>query len=314
MTVRSILRPLAALSVGAAFASSPSLGDEKSATATKTPAVATAATKAPIWKLSDDDSTVFLAGSVHLLRERDMPIPKAFDTVYEQCEELVFEIDMASMMNPATALKIREMGSLPEGESLAEKIDGEVMDNLRAYLADQGLPRELFDRFTPGMVYVTLGSLEAVRSGARPELGLEATFYRKSVADGKPSRGLETAAYQISLFNQLKPETVEDMIRSTLAEKDESEETLDSLIAAWRSGDPEKISGLIVDQLAESPEVKQILLVDRNRNWIPEIEKALTGKKNVMFLVGAAHLAGEGSVIDLLGKKGRKLTQVDATP
>ena len=62
--------------------------------------------------------------------------------------------------------------------------------------------------------------------------------------------------------------------------------------------------------MAETPEILGILLVERNRNWIPEIEKKLAGDRNVMFIVGAAHLVGECSVIELLEQKGLKLTQL----
>jgi uncharacterized protein YbaP (TraB family) len=265
---------------------------------------------APIWKLSDEDSTVYLAGSVHLLREKDMPIPEAFDRVYEKADELVFEIDLADMMSPAMALKIREMGSLPEGETLADRLAPTTHANLRDYLRAQNIPSKLFDQLTPGMVYITLGSIEANRHGARADLGLEVRYYRKSVNDNKPSRGLETAEFQISRFDEIDPEIVEQLIVDTLDEADESEESLDEIIAAWKSGNEKRIAELIVDRLAETPEVKKVLLDDRNANWVPEVEKALQTDKDILFIVGAAHLAGEGSLIEMLRKKGYELEQI----
>ena len=267
---------------------------------------------APIWKLSDDNSTVFLAGSVHLLREQDMPIPAAFDRVYDQSAEVVFEIDLSEMMNPATALKIREAGSLPPGETLADKLSAETIKGLRSYLADQNLPTNAFDPLSPGMVYITLGSMEAMRQGARPDLGLETRFYRKCANDNKPSRGLGTAVFQITRFDEIDTATVEQLITESLEEIEESEESLDEIISAWKSGDEQEITELVVDRLSETPEVKKVLLDDRNANWIPEIEKALEEEKNVLFIVGAAHLAGEGSVVDLLRKKGHEVTQLPA--
>lgn len=272
----------------------------------------TAVQMAPIWKLSDEDSTVYLAGSVHLLREKDMPIPEAFDRIYEKCDELVFEIDLAEMMDPATAVKIRAAGSLPEGETLADRLAPETIAGIRKYLADQNLPENAFDGLTPGMIYISLGSMEAMRQGARPDLGLETVYYRKSTNDNKPSRGLETVEFQITRFDEIDPKTVESLIVDTLEEVDEAEESLDEIIDAWKSGDEEKISTLIVDRLADTPEVKKVLLDDRNKNWIPEIEKALAGDKNVLFIVGAAHLAGEGSVVDFLRKKEYEVQQVRA--
>lgn len=278
----------------------------------KNEVIPSSAQMAPIWKLSDEDSTVFLAGSVHLLREKDMPIPPAFDRVYEMSEELVFEIDLAKMTDPSMALKIRAAGSLPEGESLAGHLEPETMKSLRQYLTQMQLPPNAFDQFTPGMVYISLGSMEAMRQGAKAELGLETRYYRKSVNDNKPSRGLETAEFQISRFDEIDPETIEKLITETLNDVDKAEETLDEIISAWKSGDEKQITTLIVDRLADTPEVKKVLLDDRNKNWIPEIEEALKSDKNILFIVGAAHLAGEGSVVDFLRKKNYDVQQVKA--
>lgn len=267
---------------------------------------------APIWTLSDENSTVFLAGSVHLLREKDMPIPEAFERVYEQSDELVFEIDLSEMAAPGMAAKMREIGSLPPGEHLSDKLSPETMKGLRDYLEGMNLSANAFDRLTPGMVYISMGSMEAMRHGARPELGLETLFYRKSVNDNKPSRGLETIEFQITRFDEIDPETVGQLIRETLDEVGKTAESLDEIVAAWKSGDEKQIEELVVDRLAETPDVKKVLLTERNANWIPEIEKALAKDRNVLFLVGAAHLAGEGSVIDFLRKKNHQVIQVSA--
>lgn len=266
--------------------------------------------RAPIWKLSDGNSTVYLAGSVHLLREKDLPIPEAFDRIYEKADELVFEIDLAEMLSPTMALKIRQMGSLPEGLSLADRIGSDTLAHLRDYLESQNLPPHLFDRLTPGMTYITLGSLEANRHGARADLGLEVRYYRKSVNDNKPSRGLETPEFQISRFDEIDPEIVEQLIVDTLEEAEESEDALDRIITAWKSGDEAQIAELVVERLAEIPEVKKALLDDRNANWVPEVEKALETDRDILFIVGAAHLVGEGSLIDLLRKKGFQVDQI----
>ncbi len=268
------------------------------------------ADKAAIWKLSDDDSTVYLAGSVHLLREKDMPYPKAYDTVYKDSEELVFEIDMKEMNAPGAAMKMRQLGTLPAGETLGDHLSQETLTALDGYLNGNNLPAGMFNQFTPGMVYLTLGSMEALRQGARPDLGMEMQFHKKAEKDGKPGSGLETTAYQMSRFNELDVETLNDLIKETIEASDETEETLDSIIEAWKSGDAQGLQKLVYDEMAETPAVLKVLLVERNQNWIPVIEEKLAGDKNVMFIVGAAHLVGEGSVVQLLEDKGHKPVQL----
>lgn len=268
------------------------------------------AEKASIWKLSDEDSAVYLAGSVHLLREKDLPFPDIYNTVYADSEELVFEIDMKEMNAPDAAIKMRELGTLPVGESLGDYLSKDTLQALDKYLRENDLPGGMFNRFTPGMVYLTLGSMEAIRLGARPDLGLEMQFHKKAEKDGKPGGGLETTEYQMSRFNKINIETLDELIGETVEGSDETDKTLDAIIGAWRRGDTEGLNKLVYEEMAETPEILEILLVERNRNWIPEIEKKLAGDRNVMFIVGAAHLVGECSVIELLEQKGLKLTQL----
>jgi uncharacterized protein YbaP (TraB family) len=274
------------------------------------PVRADEAAMAPVWKISDADSTVYLAGSVHLLREKDMPLPAVFDRVYAEAEELVFEIDMATMSDPDSAQKMRALGSLPEGERLDEKLSRATMARLGVYLKKRGMPAGVFDTFTPGMVYLTMGSIEAARSGAKPHLGLEMVYFAKSVEDAKPSRGLETVAFQMSRFNEFEPGLIETLINESIDEADDSTETFDAIVAAWRSGDEGALGDLILEQTGPHSRLHEVLLVERNRNWIPEIEKLLATDRDVMFLVGAGHLVGEDSVVDLLREKGYEVMQL----
>ncbi|MDF1826529.1 MAG: TraB/GumN family protein [Verrucomicrobiales bacterium] len=260
--------------------------------------------RAPIWELKGPHATIYLAGSVHLLREKDLPIPTGFDEVYELADEVIFELDIADMMNPATMQRIREAGLLPEGETIADHFDEKTVSAIHSYLKGLGVPANALDRMKPGTLYLSLTSMTATKQGAKAELGLEIQFHRKARDEEKPTRGLETIDYQMSLFHQIQTETIQRLINEMIDEKEDSPEALDRVIAAWKSGDPKQIEEIIVAELAEEEEIKNLLLVQRNKNWIPPIEKALGGQKNVMFLVGAAHLAGDDSVIELLQRKG----------
>ncbi len=265
----------------------------------------------PIWEISDDDSSVFVAGSVHLLREKDMPIPPVFDKVYAASDEIVFEIDMAAMTDPSIAMKMLALGALPVGESLSDHFSEETMGKLRDYLSERNLPTGMFDRLSPGMVYLTLSSLEATRNGARPDLGLETQFFKKSREDEKPSRGLETPEYQMSRFNELEVAELENLISESLDDLDQAAEQLDKIITAWKTGDSALITELLLEQMEVGSAVREVLLTQRNKNWVPSIEESLAGEGTVLFLVGAAHLVGDDSVIDLLKEKGHAVTQLE---
>ena len=266
--------------------------------------------KAPVWKISDSDSTVYLAWSVHLLRKKDLPIPAVFDRVYAESEEVVFEVDMAVMSRPGAAAEMTKLGSLPAGETLSDRFVPETMKRLRAYLRDCGMREDFLDPYDPGMVFLLLSSLEAGKLGAKPEFGVETALFDQCLADGKPSRGLETMAYQVSLFDELDDSVIEEYLNRSLDQIKESPEAFDRLVEAWREGDAKALAAEVDKDTSMPDELRDLLLTKRNRNWIPEIEKALATDRDVMFLVGAAHLVGEESVVDLLRKRGIEVTQL----
>lgn len=270
-------------------------------------------TLSPIWKVSDADSSIYLAGSVHLLRPQDLPINPVYDQTYELCSEVVFEIDMEEMLAPETHQRILQLGTLPEGEKLADKIGGKAARQLAAYLDRKRLPPTMLDRYTPGLAFLTIENIEATSLGARPDLGLETHFYERSKRDQKPSRGLETIAFQITLFDGLDPATLRDMLQTTLTaslKNDESNSNLDRLIAAWRGGEMEVLNDIIRGEMADDAPERKALLTDRNRNWIPAIEAALAENTTTFFLVGTAHLIGTDSVVSLLETKNLQISRL----
>jgi hypothetical protein len=59
-------------------------------------------------------------------------------------------------------------------------------------------------------------------------------------------------------------------------------------------------------QASEDPEIagfEQILLINRNRNWIPVMERMMA-EKPTFFAVGAGHLGGANGVLQLLKTAG----------
>jgi hypothetical protein len=85
---------------------------------------------------------------------------------------------------------------------------------------------------------------------------------------------------------------------------------LDQMTEAWKTGDAKTLDGLILDAMRQFPQIHKKLLLDRNKEWTAKIEKLLAGGKNIFVVVGAAHLIGKDSVVELLAKKGLKVRQM----
>lgn len=301
-------RLIPALLLAAGFASLPAAPAQQTAPAPER--------QGSVWKVSDADSTVYLAGSVHLLREEDHPIAATYDEAYADSAEVVFEVDMAEMLSPDGMAKMQALGTYPADDSLDRHLKPETIEQIRQYLATHpsgaaylpGLPR-----LRPGMIFLSISSLEAMRLKARPDLGLEIIYHQRATADGKPTRGLETLEYQMGLFNALTDAEIDALLAKTLADAAGMPEVLEKLITHWHAGDDEALDQLLNDEMDSADDggrFKKLLLTDRNRAWVPEIEKALKGSRNVFFLVGAGHLVGEEGVVALLREKGYTVEKV----
>lgn len=266
--------------------------------------------KSIVWKVEGKNNTVYLAGSVHLLRAQDFPIPPSYDQTYQQSERIIFEIDTKDILNPNVAAKMRKLGSYQNGDNLAAHISADTIEQLDKFLTERQLPRATFMKMKPGLLSMVLSSLEAANYGARPDLGLETIYGVRAAEDGKPTSGLETIEFQIGLFDQFNDQESDQLLRSTLDSLDEIEKSFNKLIQAWRKGDAAKLDRVLNSEFDEAGKLRDVLLIQRNRNWIPHIEKALSSNQDVMFMVGAGHLVGKDGVIELLEAKGHKPAQM----
>ncbi len=276
--------------------------------------VCAAQEKAAIWKVEGAASTVYLAGSVHLLRQQDHPLPQAYNTVYDDSERIYFEVDLAEMESMANKMKMIRMSMIPNGGLVEDLISEETYAALETYIAENeqlsGMAKML-KRMTPGMLSLTIASVEAMKIGAIPDLGVEKVFDTKARADKKPVAGLETVEFQMGLFNNLSDEEQDNLLKMTLQQVKETPEMLDGLIETWKSGDTKALDELLNKYFNEEENVAltKAVLYDRNASWIPAIEKELKQPGNAMFIVGAGHLVGKKSVIEMLQAKGHKPVQ-----
>lgn len=267
-----------------------------------------------VWKIQGSRNTVYIAGSVHLLRQEDYPLPSAYDIAYEDSSRLFFEIDMEEMNDPKTIKRMQKLGTYSSRDSLRRHVSPGTFRLLAAHLTSRGLPTLLFEQMKPGLLSINLSSMEAMRMGARADLGLEVKYHQKSLKDGKPSAGLETVEFQVTLFDKLNDREQDRMLRATLEKIDDMQKILKGLIDAWKVGDTKKMDKLLNEEFMEDPKLKSLLIDKRNQSWIPKIEQAFLGSENVLFIVGTGHLIGKGSVIDLLQKRGYVPLQMMSLP
>ncbi len=250
-----------------------------------------------------------LAGSVHVLSKEYYPLNESWNRAFESSSVLIEEVDLAEMEDPATAMGLLSRGMLSDGRLLRELIPADLYAKVTKRAEELGLPEVGIQRMKPWVVALSLTAPELQRAGFDPMLGVDRHFFDRARQAGKERRALETTAFQLDRLDQLSMPLQTEMLRSALDDLDTEANNIHTIAEAWKTGNLVTLERLLLAALLESPELYQRLLVDRNRSWVPPIEKCLTGKTSCFVVVGAAHLVGPHSLVAMLRDKGYKVEQ-----
>jgi uncharacterized protein YbaP (TraB family) len=266
-------------------------------------------TRCMVWKARRGAATVWLCGSIHLLRENDYPLPEPYLKAFEEAKTVVMELPPGSAEDPEVQKKIQRAGTLPEGESLQRSVSAATWNALENWSRQSGTSIEMLQRMKPWFAAITIPVVTLQRSGFSVSRGMERWFAAR--LGHRKAEGLESAEQQLGLFDTLDPKTREEMILQAVEEAANAPARASQLAEAWREGDATRLGAVMQQSLGQFPDVKKVLLDDRHAAWIPAIESHLAGAETVMVLVGSAHLAGNGSLVDLLEDRGVSLTQME---
>jgi len=264
-----------------------------------------------LWTVEGRHNTVYLLGSIHVLRADDAELPEAAAEAYVDAEQLVMEIDMddASVADPAAVLEeMQRIAMLPEGQSL-RTVMGADYAAVEAGTAQAGLDAALLDRFAPWFVATTLLQLELAKRGFAAEFGIEQRLAARAVADRKPIQGLETPAQQFGVLAGLPLPLQKRFLLMTLEESADLDHELDDLLRAWQRGDADALARLLSAEFEDFPELYRPLTEDRNRAWIAKLTDLLDDEDDYLVVVGALHLVGRHSVVELLEQRGYDVEQ-----
>ena len=262
-----------------------------------------------LWSLQGKTNKVYLLGSIHMLQSAET-LPPAIDTAYADAEKLVMEIDMDDLDTAKMQQDVAELGMQPQGQSLRQQLGPEVYGKLEAEVRPLSVDAAVLDRFKPWFAAITLTQLQMMKLGFDPAAGVEQRLTRRAGADHKPIQGLETAREQLEIMARLPEKQQREFLLYSLEDAERMASELDDLLSAWRRGDAARMGQLLQEGFDEYPDLYRPLTVERNRKWVPQIEQLLDDQDDYLVVVGALHLVGKDSVIDLLERKGYKLRQL----
>lgn len=263
-----------------------------------------------LWVVKDADTTIYLFGTVHLLKPGlswfDEAVRKAFDASGELVMELAGPPDPA-VVQPL----IMKYGVSMTGPSLTEKLPEAKRAAFLKALADYGLPQSAVDRFDPWLAGTQLSMLTLIKAGYDPKSGVEEALNAAAKAAGKPVSGLETMEQQLGFFDGMSEGAQLLMLTEAIDKIDSAAGEFDKLVGEWAQGDAEGLAVIMNDGLRSSPELAKVLLADRNARWAGWIKTRLDKPGVVFVAVGAGHLAGGDSVQAMLAKRSVKSERVE---
>lgn len=277
---------------------SPALAGGQAAPAPAAPELKTVDADPALWVIKDKDTTIYLFGTIHVLKPGlswfDEGVKKAFDA----SDELVLEMiqpDPAAMQN----LVVSKAYSL-SGPTLTEQLPEADRPLYVNAIKDLGLPVAAFDRVKPWFAATNLSLLPLLKLGYDPKSGPETVLTQAATLEKKKIAGLETPEQQIGYLANLPDAVQLQFLESTLKELPKTAESMDGMVTAWSNGDPKKLGDYMNEGLTDSPLLAKTLLYDRNARWAQWIKARLATPGTVFVAVGAGHLAGPESVQEKL--------------
>ncbi|WP_124099770.1 TraB/GumN family protein [Ruminococcus sp. Marseille-P6503] len=284
-----------------------------------------------MWEVTSEDGTkITMLGSMHALKDEVYPLPEKIAEAYESSDILAVECDISTVSTNFTIqLKQLENMYYEDGTTIKDHLPAEIYNGLVGFVKSCGLDIDNFETFKLWALNSQMELLAAQQTDLDSGNGIDSYLLDMAHDDGKEIYEVESVEFQLDLLMNLSEETYEAILSSYSEEtKDEMVQSLEDTYQAWITGDydffaesndldamikesEEAGEPLTDEEISLLEDYHQQLLYDRNITMKNAVESLLEGDKDVFYVVGAAHFAGEGGILDLLEKDGYTVTQVE---
>jgi uncharacterized protein YbaP (TraB family) len=262
-----------------------------------------------LWVAKGPHATVYLFGTVHLLKPNVNWMTPKIRKAFDESGDLTLEI--ADLENEQAAAPVVQKLGLDLDHPLAAKLAPADRKRLAAALKSLKASPEGFDRLRPWLAAITLSMLPLQQKGFDPKEGVDLTLERAAAARGEPVAGFETLEQQLGYFAGLPESQQISFLRQSLKEFPEVVPQLTILERDWEAGRVDALSHELNDDIKkEDPKLYELLITHRNEAFAASIAKKLEGSGVSFVAVGAGHLAGADSVQVQLEKRGYKVRKL----
>jgi uncharacterized protein YbaP (TraB family) len=265
---------------------------------------------ASVWKVTNDQYSLYIGGTIHVLSPKDYPLAKEYDLAYQASDKVIFETDMEVVSSPAFGQKMMDQMMYSDGTTINKVLQPDTYNALAIHLSSRQIPMQEFASHKPSLLAISLTFIELQAMGYTSE-GVDMFFANMAKTQAKEQGWLETPDEQLAFIAKLGGDDPNTMIEYTLKDIKKMPEMFAKLHSTWLAGDMQGMADVgITPFKADYPTIYQDLLVTRNNNWLPKIVNMLNDQPTEFILVGALHLSGPDSVLAKLKAKGYKIDKL----
>lgn len=252
-----------------------------------------------LWEISGNGlkKPSYLFGTFHLLCKDDIHIGKNLQQAIKNAEEVYFEMDLDDPQNTLGAMFFMNM----KGKNLKELFTPAEYERVQSFFKDSlKMSLSYFGKMKPMM----LESLLYPRMmPCKYPSGVEMELMSYAKKQKKEIKGFETIEFQSSVFDSIPYEVQAKALLKDIDSSQQARVYLNKMMNLYVSQNMGELTKFIADTTFSGGENDDMLLKNRNENWVKQLSKILP-EKNIFMGVGAAHLLGEIGLIALLRKEG----------
>lgn len=259
-----------------------------------------------LWQVTDEDTLVYLLGTVHLMDGKAKWQTADIRAAFNQADATYLEADVWSKdAQRAMGVVVSQNAEAPAGQTISSYFDKKQLETISDALTSIDLDLPTVDSYRPWFANLQAGVLAIVQAGGDPTAGADVVISREMMLRDTPIRYLESAAQQILILASGDDAEDAKHFYDTMKELHKAEAYFSDLIASWYEGDTDRLDFIINSSMKKYPDLRQRLLIDRNRDWAQQIDRLMTDEEGTFVVaVGVGHLVGEGSVQDQLADRG----------
>lgn len=281
---------------------------QKAASATASPEVENSL----LWEIKGKNLTKpsYLFGTIHMIDKKDFVLSAKTRASLEKTQRVAFEINMEEMMDISNLMPLMMKSFMNGDTTLQDLLTVSEYAKVEAHFQKIGLPLSFLERMKP--MFLTIMASEDMTSVGKKEdqmVSYELELMNIAQERSMAVAGLETAEYQMSMFDSIPYKIQAKMLVDAIEAGDNTEEVkeFDQMVALYKAQDIGAMVSLVSDDAEGIGRYENLLLNNRNKNWIPVMSEMMK-EEPTFFAVGAGHLGGQLGVVTLLRKAGYELT------